>query len=55
MTGVLVGLLCAAAWAVGSITLKNLSRKLDPFTLNASRSLVAGLAMLVATLATGRA
>lgn len=55
MTGVLVGLLCAVTWAFASVTLKDLSKKLDPFTLNASRSLVAGLAMLVATLATGRA
>jgi uncharacterized membrane protein len=35
--------------------MKELSKKLDPFTLNAPRSLVAGLFALVFTLATGRA
>ncbi|MFH1086357.1 MAG: DMT family transporter, partial [Chloroflexota bacterium] len=55
MLNVLVGLLCAATWATSSILLKQLSRKLDPFTLNAPRSLIGGLAMLLLTLTTGRA
>ena len=55
MIGILAGLLCALSWATGSIMIKDLSRKLDPFTLNAPRALVGGLAMLVLTLATGRA
>jgi drug/metabolite transporter (DMT)-like permease len=54
MSGVLAALLCAATWATGSVLMKNLSRRLDPFTLNAPRSLVGGLAMLALTLATGR-
>ncbi len=54
MTGVLVGLLCAATWAGSSVMVAPLSKKLDPFTLNAPRSLVGGLAMLLLTLATGR-
>ncbi|MGI5915458.1 MAG: DMT family transporter [Anaerolineae bacterium] len=55
MLGVLVGLLCAASWASGSILMRDLARKLDPFTLNAPRSLVGGLAALAITLFTGRA
>jgi len=54
MLGVLVGLLCATTWATGSILIRDLSRRLDPFTLNAPRSLVGGLSMLVLALATGR-
>jgi DME family drug/metabolite transporter len=34
--------------------MKDLSKKLDPYTLNAPRTLVGGLAMLTLTLATGR-
>lgn len=53
MTGTLVGLLCAATWAFGSVTLRDLGKKLDPFTLNASRSVVAALATLAAALTIG--
>jgi bacterial/archaeal transporter family protein len=52
--GVLMGLLCAASWAIGSVSIRNLARKLDPFTLNAPRTLAAGIVMLVMVLATGR-
>jgi len=52
--GVLVGLLCATTWACGSIMIRDLSRKLDPFTLNAPRSLVGGLFMFALALASGR-
>ncbi len=55
MSGVLAGLLCALTWAIGSISPKELSQKLDPLTLNAPRSLIAGLFALVVTLSTGRA
>lgn len=55
MSGVLAALLCAACWATGSISVKNLSQKLDPFTLNAPRSLVGGLSMLALTFLGGRA
>ena len=51
---VLIGLLCAATWAGGSIMIRDLSRKLDPFTLNAPRALVGGLAMFLLALTTGR-
>lgn len=54
MAGVAVGLLCALTWACGSLLIRDLARKLDPFTLNAPRMLVGGLAMLALTLATGR-
>jgi drug/metabolite transporter (DMT)-like permease len=54
MIGVVVGLLCATTWACGSILIRDLSRKLDPFTLNAPRALVGGLTMLMVALATGR-
>mgnify|MGYP005842837023 CR=1 FL=1 len=54
ITGVLVGLLCATTWAVGSVLIRDLAKKLDPFTLNAPRSLVGGLSMLLLTLITGR-
>ena len=54
MMGVLVGLLCAATWAVGSVMMAPLSKKLDPFTMNAPRSLVGGLVILLFALATGR-
>jgi len=55
MSGIVSGLLCALAWAIGSVSMKELSKKLDPFTLNAPRSLVAGIFALIVTLATGRA
>ncbi len=54
MLGIFVGLLCALTWAVGSITMRDLARKLDPITLNAPRTLVGGLAMLALVFATGR-
>lgn len=54
MVGVFVGLLCAASWAAGSVSIRSLSQRLDPITLNAPRSLVGGLAILLFTLATGR-
>ena len=52
MSGILVGLLCAASWAVGSIMMRDLARKLDPFTMNAPRATVGGLVMLAITLLT---
>lgn len=54
MLGVLVGLLCASTWACASVLLRDLSKKLDPFTINAPRSLIGGLTMFLFTLATGR-
>lgn len=54
MIGVLVGLLCALTWAVSSVLMKDLARKLDPFTLNAPRSLIGGLSMFLLTLAMGK-
>ena len=54
MVGILVSLLCAVTWASGSILVRDLSRKLDPFTLNAPRSLVGAIVLLAFTLATGR-
>ncbi|MGI6374690.1 MAG: DMT family transporter [Anaerolineae bacterium] len=54
MSGILMGLLCAASWAIGSVMMRDLSRKLDPFTLNAPRTTVGGLAMLAITLLSGR-
>lgn len=54
MLGVLVGLLCALCWACGSLLMRDLARKLDPFTLNAPRMLIGGLSMIALTLATGR-
>jgi drug/metabolite transporter (DMT)-like permease len=55
MLGIALGLLTAASWASGSILMRNLARKLDPFTLNAPRALVGGLAALGVTFCTGRA
>jgi drug/metabolite transporter (DMT)-like permease len=55
MPGILMGLLTAASWASSSILMRDLARKLDPFTLNAPRVLIGGLAALLITLATGRA
>lgn len=52
--GVFVGLVCALTWALGAISLRDLAKKLDPFTLNAPRTLVAGVVMLLVTVATGR-
>ena len=54
MSGILVGLLCAASWAIGSVMMRDLARKLDPFTLNAPRVAVGGLTMLAVTFLTGR-
>ena len=54
MTGVGLALLCSLCWAAGSVSMKRLSGKLDPFTLNAPRSLIAGLALLGVAAATGR-
>lgn len=54
MTGVLVGLLCAASWATASVMLKDLANKLDPFTLNAPRTLVGGLSLLLLGLVADR-
>lgn len=54
MLGVVVSLLCALSWACGSLLMRDLSRKLDPITLNAPRMLAGGLAMLILTFATGR-
>jgi drug/metabolite transporter (DMT)-like permease len=54
MTGILVGLLCAATWACSTVLQKELAKKLDPFTLNAPRTLIGGLSMMVLALATGR-
>jgi drug/metabolite transporter (DMT)-like permease len=52
--GVFVGLLCALTWASGSIMMRDLARKLDPFTLNAPRTLIGGLAMFLLAATTGR-
>jgi drug/metabolite transporter (DMT)-like permease len=54
MLGVVTGLLCATTWASGSILMKGLSKKLDPLTLNAPRSLIGGLIMVVLAISTGR-
>lgn len=54
MLGVLVGLICAMTWATSAVTLRDLSKKLDPFTLNAPRTLVGGLSIVLLTFATGR-
>jgi drug/metabolite transporter (DMT)-like permease len=54
MIGVVVGLLCATTWACGSIMIRDLSRKLDPFTLNAPRAMIGGLTMFLIAVATGR-
>jgi len=55
MIGVLVGLLCATTWASASVMMKELSKKLDPFTLNAVRALAGGVSMLLLALVTGKA
>jgi drug/metabolite transporter, DME family len=54
MTGVLVGLLCAMTWAGAAIMLRSLAHKLDPFTLNAPRSLIGAVCMLGLLLVTGK-
>ena len=54
MLGVLVGLVCAASWAGGSVLLRDLSKKLDPFTLNAPRAITGGLAIFLLALVTGQ-
>lgn len=55
MIGVLMGLLCAMCWASGSVLTKGLSRKLDPFTVNAPRTLIGGVVLVLVALLTGRA
>ena len=54
MLGTLYGLLCAASWAIGSITMRDLSRKLDPFALNAPRVTVGALLLAAIAATTGR-
>jgi len=54
MIGVLVGLLCATTWASASVMMKDLSKKLEPFTLNACRALSGGLSMLLVALVMGK-
>jgi drug/metabolite transporter (DMT)-like permease len=54
MLGTLYGLLCAASWAIGSITMRDLSHKLDPFALNAPRSTVGALLLVAIAVSTGR-
>jgi bacterial/archaeal transporter family protein len=54
LLGVVMGLLCAVSWAIGSVSIRNLARKLDPFTLNAPRTLAGGMLMMLLVLATGR-
>ena len=54
MVGIAAGLVCALTWAVGSIMMRDLSRKLDPITLNAPRTLVGGLLMLAVVWISGR-
>lgn len=51
---VLVGLLCAASWAAGSVMLRDLTAKLDPFTMNAPRTLVGAITILALGLLSGR-
>ena len=53
MSGVVIALLCALSWAIGSVSMRNLSTKVDPFTLNAPRTLVGAISMIVAMYATG--
>ncbi|MHB9034395.1 MAG: DMT family transporter [Anaerolineae bacterium] len=52
--GVVAGLLCALCWAVGSVSIRNLARKLDPFTLNAPRTLAGGILTIMLLLISGR-
>ncbi len=54
MVGAVLALACSLCWAAGSVSMKDLSRKLDPFTLNAPRSLIAGMALLLLAVGTGR-
>ncbi|MCD6302409.1 MAG: EamA family transporter, partial [Anaerolineae bacterium] len=54
MLGTLYSLLCAASWAVGSVTMRDLSRKLDPFTLNAPRTTAGALLLVLTAAITGR-
>ena len=54
MLGIFYGLLCAASWAIGSITMRDLARKLDPFTLNAPRSAIGALSLILVASLTGR-
>ena len=50
--GIVMGLLCALSWAVGSVSIQYLARKLDPFTLNAP-TLSGGLLTVALMLAMG--
>lgn len=54
MIGPVVALLTALAWATGSVSIKPLSTRLDPFALNAPRALIAGVALVALSAATGR-
>jgi drug/metabolite transporter (DMT)-like permease len=54
MLGIIYGLLCAASWAIGSISMRDLARKLDPFTLNAPRSAIGALSLILVASLTGR-
>lgn len=54
MLGIVIGLLTALTWAIGSIMMRDLSRKLDPVVLNAPRTLVGGLVAFGVVYATGR-
>jgi drug/metabolite transporter (DMT)-like permease len=53
--GTLIALLCAASWAAGSLSMQGLSKRLDPFSLNAPRTLIGGLSVLIYSLLSGRA
>ena len=54
MLGIIYGLLCAASWAIGSISMRDLARKLDPFTLNAPRSAIGALSLILIAALTRR-
>ncbi len=53
MVGVLYALACALSWAAGSVSMKNLSKKLDPFPERAAGA-GGGIALLILAAATGR-
>jgi len=55
LLGILMGLLCALSWAVGSVSIRDLARKLDPFTLNAPRTLSGGALTIALMFVMGRA
>ncbi|MCD6518618.1 MAG: DMT family transporter [Anaerolineae bacterium] len=52
--GLLIGLLCAASWAAGTVSIRNLAKKIEPITLTAARVSVGAVAVLLLTLFTGR-